>query len=229
MLTVTSDSSRGGLPTGCAGSETWSPLRIGWASVEGPPQVFNRRWLMKPGTSLPNPFGGTDQALMNPGHQNPNLREPAGPVDRQVVFLAVQSREGRPLALLANYSLHYVGGTGPRDISGDYCAAFADRIQQLLGADRLDPPFVGIMSNGTSGNINNINFAAAPEKKRPYEQIRLVADQVAQAVCGEYKRLKWHDYAPLAMRQQELELAVRKPTEEQLRAPGHACRPQTPR
>ena len=58
---------------------------------------------------------------------------------------------GRPLALLANYSLHYVGGVGSGDLSADYFGAFADGIQQLLGADRQDPPFVGIMSNGTSG------------------------------------------------------------------------------
>jgi len=93
---------------------------------------------------------------------------------------------------------------------------FADRIQQLIGADRLDPPFVGIMSNGTSGDVNNINFAAKPERRKPYEQMRLVADQVAQAVFKEYPKLRYVDWAPLGMAQRELELAVRKPTPEQL-------------
>ena len=59
--------------------------------------------------------------------------------------------------MLANYSLHYVGDVGPGHISADYFGVFADRIQQLLGADRQDPPFVGILCNGTSGDINNIN------------------------------------------------------------------------
>ena len=62
------------------------------------------------------------------------------------------------------------------DVSADYYGAFADRVQQLLGADRLDPPFVGIMSNGTSGNINNINFREQAESQPPYAQIRNVAD-----------------------------------------------------
>ena len=36
------------------------PARIGWGSGSLPQQVFNRRWFMKPGPHLNNPFGGTD-------------------------------------------------------------------------------------------------------------------------------------------------------------------------
>ena len=191
------------------------PARVAWGTAELPGQVFCRRWLMKPGTELFNPFGEPDHAKMNPGN-SPNLLKPAGPVDPQIAFLALETLDGRPLGLLANYSLHYVGGTGPNHISADYFAVFADRIQELLGADRQDPPFVAAMSNGTSGNINNVNYAVPRPKKQPYEQIRLVADQCAQAVCQQYKKLIWHDRVPLGMRQRELELAVRKPTPAQL-------------
>jgi len=192
------------------------PARIAWGSASVPGQVFNRRWLMKPGTHVPNPFGGTDQAKMNPGHRRPGLLKPAGPVDPEVCFLSLQAADGRPIALLANYSLHYVGNTGRQTISADYFAAFADRIQQLLGADRLSPPFVGILSNGTSGDVNNINYAAPPERRRPYEKIRLVADEVAQAVLAAHKTLTHRDQVSLDIRQRELTLAVRKPTPEQL-------------
>jgi hypothetical protein len=192
------------------------PARIAWGAASVPDQVFNRRWRMKPGTPLPNPFGGMDQVKMNPGHQDPNLLEPAGPVDPEVCFLSVQSAGGRPIALLANYSLHYVGGTGPAEISADYFALFADRIQQLLGADRLDPPFVGILSNGTSGNINNNNYGAPPQPRKPYEKMRLVADHLAQAVFAECPKLAYRDGVTLAMRQRELVLAARKPTPDQV-------------
>lgn len=191
------------------------PARIAWGTVDQPDHVFNRRWLMQPGTELFNPFGEPDQARMNPGN-SPKLLKPAGPTDPQIAFLALQRLDGRPLGLVANYSLHYVGGTGPNTISADYFGAFADRVQELLGADRMDPPFVAAMSNGTSGNINNVNFAVPRPKKKPYEQIRFVADQCAQAVCREYKKLVWHDWVPLSMRQRELELGVRKPTPAQL-------------
>jgi len=191
------------------------PAKIAWGAVDLPGQVFCRRWLLKPGAEIFNPFGEPDQAKMNPGNRS-DLLKPASPVDPQIVFFALQTPAGQPIGLLANYSLHYVGGTGPNHISADYFAAFADRIQELLGADRLDPPFVAAMSNGTSGNINNINFAVVREKRKPYEQIRLVADDCAQAVLKRYRELEWHEQASFGMRQRELELGVRKPTPAQL-------------
>ncbi len=188
------------------------PARIGWGAGSVPQHVFNRRWHMQPGTPLPNPVGGTDRVLMNPGIGNPQLLEPAGPVDPEVSFVSVQSTNGRPLALLANYSLHYVGRVGERHISADYFGMFADRIQQLLGADRQDPPFVGIMCNGTSGDINNINVRGPSARGAPYEQMRRVANDVAAEVFRAHKTIQHHDWAPLAAAMTELPLAVRKPT-----------------
>jgi len=191
------------------------PAQIAWGTVDVPDQVFCRRWLMKPGTELFNPFGEPDHAKMNPSDR-PNLLKPASPTDPQIAFFALRTPEGRPMGLLANYSLHYVGGTGPNHISADYFAVFADRVQQLLGADRLDPAFVAAMSNGTSGNINNHDYSVPREKLKPYERMRMVADECAQAVCGQYKKLAWHNWVPIAMCQRELELGVRRPTPAQL-------------
>lgn len=193
------------------------PARIGWGQGEVPQHVFNRRWRLAPGRLPANPFGATtDQVKMNPGVGNPNLVEPAGPTDPQVWFISVQSTEGRPIALYANYSLHYVGGVGAGHISADYYGAFADRIQELLGADRLDPPFVGAMSNGTSGDINNINFRGGQPKQPPYGQIRLVANDVAQEVARVCKTLNYHDWVPLGVAQKELTLGLRLPPKEEV-------------
>ena len=199
----------------CCAIHNLQPARIAWGTADLPGQVFCRRWLLEPGAELFNPFGEPDQAKMNPGNR-PDLLKPAGPVDPQIAFLALQTLDGRPLGLLANYSLHYVGATGRNHLSADYFGVFADRIQELLAADRLDPPFVGAMSNGTSGNINNVDFSVGRQKRQPYEQIRFVADQCAQAVYGQYKSLVWRDWVKLDMRERELELAVRKPTPAQL-------------
>ena len=193
------------------------PAKIGWGSAQEPTQVFNRRYFMKPGTPTPNPFGGEDQAVMNPGRGNPNILKAAGPTDPEVAFLSVRSADGRPIALLANYSLHYVGGGKGGALSADYFAMFGDRIQQLLSADRLDPPFVGIMSNGTSGDINNIDWLNKEQKMyAPYEKMREVADFVAQAVYEAHGKIEFHNWVPLGAMQEELTLAVRKPTERQV-------------
>jgi hypothetical protein len=190
-----------------------APAKIGWGVGRDPTQVFNRRWKMKPGAVLSDPFGkGTDRVRMNPGYQLPELGEPAGPTDPEITFISVQTPAGRPVALLANYSLHYVGAVQP--LSADYFAAFADRIGQLLGAGKGEPPFVGIMTNGTSGDINNLNFAGpAPTNQGEYEQIRVVADSVARAAFAAYQKVEHRNWVPLAMAQKEIELGVRRPTE----------------
>lgn len=192
------------------------PARIGWGVVDVPEHLNNRRWFMKPEVKLVNPFGGLDKVRMNPPAGSPDLVKPAGPVDPQVCFISVQSREGRPIALLANYSLHYVGGVGSGHISADYFGMFADRIQELLGADRLDPPFVGMLSNGASGDVNNIPFQNPRPAKKPYEQMRYVAHDLAQKVFEAHQKIEWQEWVPLGMRQVELSLKVRKPTPEQL-------------
>lgn len=193
-----------------------APAKIAWGVGSEPNQVFNRRWKMKPGAVLANPFGGTDEVKMNPPVANPGLLEPAGPTDPGITFLALQSPEGRPIALLANYSLHYVGGVPNGAISADYYGAFAERITQLIGAEHLDPDFVAIMSNGTSGNINNINFRQPHKQQPPYGQIHVVADAVANEVYRVYKNLQYHDWVPLEIRQNEINLGVRHPTEAEI-------------
>src|SRR5690606_2128142 len=120
------------------------------------------------------------------------------------------SLAGKPIALLANYSLHYVGGVPSDHVSADYFAVFADRIQELLGADRQDPPFVGIMSNGTSGDVNNINFGGAAEKNAPYEKMNKVADDVAKEVYRVQQTLEYRDWVSLQAVQSEITLQVRK-------------------
>ena len=191
--------------------------RIGWGSGQEPTQVFNRRYFMKPGTPVPNPFGGKDKVIMNPGRGNPNILKAAAPTDPEIAFLSIQSVNGRPIALLANYSLHYVGPRDQGAISADYFGVFADRIRQLLGADRIAPPFVGIISNGTSGDINNINWLKKQQKRfASYEKMRQVADLVAKAVYKAHQKVKFHDWVQLNAMQKELTLAVRKPTEEQI-------------
>jgi hypothetical protein len=196
-----------------------APARISWGIGSVPGQVFNRRWKMKPGTLLRDPFGGTnDLVKMNPNVGDPNLLEPAGPTDPQVCFISVQHTNGRPMAVLANYSLHYCGGMGGGIVSADYYGAFADRLQQLLEADRQDPPFVAIMSNGTSGNINNIDFRGGQEKQPPFGQLRIVANDVAMEVARAARSLQYRDWVPLHAKQTEIRLGVRLPASNEVRS-----------
>lgn len=190
-----------------------APARVGWGSAHKPEFVFNRRWLLKPDARVPNPFGETgEQVQMNPPPASPRVIGPSNPVDPEVFVLSLQHADGRPLAVLANYGLHYVGGTGGGAVSADYFGAFAASLQARLAPERQDPPFVGIMSNGTSGDVNAIDFSrpAAPPRP-PYARIREVADSLAAEVHRVCQAIEYHDWVPLRMAESDLPLAVRRP------------------
>jgi len=198
------------------------PAEFGWAFGSDPAHVFNRRWHMKEGQSYENPFGiTTDRAKMNPGNVSPSVSIPTAPVDPDVAVLAVRSlADQRPLGLLANYSLHYVGGNPA--ISADYFGAFAREIAQRLNAGDArytgKPAFVGILSNGTSGNINNVNYGSSLRYKRnPGEQINIVARSVADVAQGAYEAIKWEKAVTLDSEEADLELAVRKGNAEDMK------------
>ena len=194
-----------------------APARIGWGTGSEPGQVFNRRWKMKPGEPMVNPFGNTDKVKMNPGVGNPNLLEPAGPTDPGISVVSIQTLDGTPVALLANYSLHYVGGVGKGEVSADYYGMFANRITQLLNADRKHNQFVAIMSNGASGDVNNINFGAASSvSSPPYHQMQKVANIIAAEVYKVVQQIKYQNRVPLSVKQKQIELLVRKPDKREL-------------
>ena len=147
-----------------------TPAEIGWGSGNCPSELFNRRWRMKPGTIPVDPFGQTtDVVQMNPPVESPNLIEPAGTTDPEVSLLVVRSPEGIVRALLANYSLHYVGGVPAQAISADYFGEFSRIMAKRLGDGKKSSEFLAMLTNGTSGDVNDINFRHA---RPPMEPLR---------------------------------------------------------
>src|SRR5690606_7444634 len=60
------------------------------------------------------------------------------------------------------------------------------------------------------------DFRSKGKAQAPYEKMREVADEVAQAVAKAHQGVKFQDWVSLAAARKELVLAVRKPNEEQL-------------
>jgi len=193
-----------------------APAKIGWGGIDVPEEVHNRRWFMKQETVGPNPFGGTDRVRMNPGAGGPDLLKPAGPTDPQVSVLSVVSTSGKPLALLANYSLHYVGGIPAGMLSADYFGEFTRQIRQRLAPGVEEPEFVGILTNGTSGDCNNVNFRQPRPRAEPMQRIREVASRIADAAAEVQRGIKHSGSLNLAMAQREIALGVRKPNAQEL-------------
>jgi hypothetical protein len=144
------------------------------------------------------------------------LIEPAGPTDPECSFLAIREPGGKPLALYAVYSLHYIGNTGRAEISADYFGLFCEEVKRRLDAERLDPPFVAALAHGASGDINNNNVRNPLPRKPPYAQMHYVADDLAAKVCEAMKGLTYRSDITLASRYRELPIGLRHPTADQL-------------
>jgi len=205
----------------CGAIDNLAPARVGWGAGSKPEYVFNRRWYMKPGTVPVDPFGRkNDRVRFNPPAGSPNLVRPAGPVDPEVSVISVRHADGRPLAVLANYGMHYAGGFRRGEVSADYFGVFARRIGELLKAESNAPPFVGMMSNGTSGNIGSgWDFRQPPKDRKkyaPYERMREVGYALADEVHGVVQRIEHRRDVTLAMAQAEIEVGVRRPDEKRL-------------
>jgi len=126
-----------------------------------------------------------------------------------LTLLAVQSTEGRPIAVLANYSMHYFGAPA---ISADYYGSFAEKLGSLIGSADAKPAFVGIMSQGTSGDQHWMDYG---QPKRA-TTLDAYARELAQIAADAYKRIAFQDWAPLAMREKTLRLVTRQPDAKRL-------------
>jgi len=192
------------------------PARVGWGKAECSQFVHCRRWIMRPGTAADPPAAFTGQAtniaMMNPGYANTNKIRQTGPVDPSVTVLSLQAADGRPLALLANYSTHYAG-VSEAGLSADYFGEFCRVMAKELGVEE-GKPFVALMSNGTSGDANCIDFTRPNWKNDRFVVARAVADAVLSAM----KDARYREWVPLAMAEQKRSFKVRLPSRKDVAA-----------
>ncbi|WP_254512246.1 hypothetical protein [Anatilimnocola floriformis] len=191
--------------------ERLKPARIGWAVGRDETNVACRHWEMKPGIAPTNPFGGTkdDTVMMHPGFDNPNKIRATGPTDPEIPVLSLQTPDGKPLAVLTNYSLHYVGG--PKGVSADYYANVCDEMRRLLGADQ-SADFMAVHSNATSGDMWLMDYT---KPKRMFDR-ETVAKEVAAAAFAAFQKIEYFDWLPIVMQEEKLTLKIRKPTAEEV-------------
>jgi neutral ceramidase len=187
------------------------PAKIAFGQVDAPEHVVCRRFYMKQGYAAPNPVtGGLDKVKTNPFGDESQIDRRVAPTDPQVSYLAVQGTNGEWISLLANFSLHYVGDWENGTITADYFGVFADKLQEKLKAT---DGFVGMMSNGTSGEANIWDFLA-PDRypKGFFAKSRLIGEDIAEKVFQSLKNVGWQTAPSLSARYKELAVPVRKPS-----------------
>jgi hypothetical protein len=191
------------------------PARIGWAKGNAAEFTALRQWIRRPDRLAEDPFGNkTLRANMHAGRVWDDVTGEAGPEDPDLTLISIQSRDGRPLAVLGNFSMHYFGD---RDISADYFGLFAEGLKTRLAANAPagKAPFVGIMSHGCSGDIYRVDYKI-PEKDRPKPTIQEYADGLLDIAMKALAGIAHRSDVTLAMAEKRLPLAYRVPDKQLL-------------
>ena len=185
---------------------------VGFARVDANAFTALRRWIHRPDRVDEDPFGNlTVRANMHSARDLDKVVGPSGPEDPELSLIAFQTPDGQPLAVLANFSMHYF--SGEQGLSADYFGHFCQGLQNRLapGTD-----FVAIMSHGCSGDIWRRDYAQ-PQSWDDFPDIRAFASGLVTKAAAAFQTIEFQDAASgVAMVEQRLTLRYRQPDVQRL-------------
>jgi hypothetical protein len=199
-----------------AAQSNLEPARVGFAKTDAADYTAVRRWIRRPDRLAEDPFGNkTVRANMHAGRIWDDVTGESGPEDPDLSLVSFQARDGRPIAVLGNFSMHYFGD---RNISADYFGLFAEGLKQRLAPDSTagKPPFVGLMSHGCSGDIYRVDYTIPAEQRNSKQTIEEYAEGLVGLAVSAYAGITYRDNADLAMAEQRLTLNYRVPDKQRL-------------
>ena len=186
------------------------PARIGFAKEDAAAFTALRQWIRQPDRVVEDPFGNlTVRANMHAGRNWDDAVGESGPEDPDLSLISIQTKAGKPLAVLGNFSMHYFGD---KDISADYFGLFSEGLKQ-----RIDPEgsMVGIMSHGCSGDIYRVDYKV-PEKERSAPTIDAYTNGLLDIAMKAYARISYRENVDVAMAEKRMTLAYRVPDKQRL-------------
>jgi hypothetical protein len=192
------------------------PARVGWAVGQAAEYTAIRRWIRRPDRVAEDPFGNaTVRANMHAAQNWDDVTGPSGPEDPDLSLIAFQAPDGRPIAVLANFSMHYFGDEA---LSADYFGLFCQGVESRLAGDATGSAseIVAIMSHNCSGDIWRRDYSQPPEQRNDKLTIGQFADGLVQIAVDLYGRLDLQGDADLAMSEARQALRYRVPDQQRL-------------
>ena len=175
-----------------AAAENLEPARVGWGDRR-------RRGVTRPcvaGSAGPTASPKIRSAIRpsgptcTPAATGTTSIGESGPEDPDLSLIAVQSTTADPLAVLANFSMHYFGDQA---LSADYFGLFSEGLKPRIAADSGDgrPPFVGMMSHGCSGDIWRMDYTKPPEITAATTDIESYSQGLIDLAVGAYEKIEY--------------------------------------
>jgi hypothetical protein len=192
------------------------PARVGWASANAAEYTALRRWIRRPDRIVNDPFGNpTVRANMHAGANWDDVTGESGPEDPELSLISLQDKDGRPLAVLANFSMHYFGDQA---LSADYYGVFCETLKSRLAKDdgTNRAPFVGIMSHGCSGDIWRRDYTKPAGSRGEDLTLESYTDRLLQIAVQALATIAYRGDVDLAMAETRLQLKYRVPDKQRL-------------
>jgi hypothetical protein len=185
----------------CSANAASVEARCGAGSgIEGS-AVFNRRFRMRDG-----------RTVTHPGVGNPEIVEPAGPIDPNVGVIGAWDADGNLIGAIVNYACHAT--TGPGGTSADWIYYMEKAIRGLWG-DKA----VVVFMNGDGGDVGQVDNRIAYDVKQFGEtNSRLVGGRVGSEANKVLLSLSTmpDSLAPLGAESKVLDIKRRRPRAERV-------------
>lgn len=183
----------------CAADKSRAEARCGVGKGIEDKVAFNRRFRMKNGLSY-----------THPGQLNPDIVEPAGPVDPEVGVIGVWNVQGKCIGCVVNYACHAT--CNPGGISANWIYYLEQTIRGAMG-----PDCVVVFLQGASGDVTQV------DNRNPYVNLagedwaRFVGGRVGAEAVKALLSMPRGDFGPADFRVKTLEMKRRVPEPERVR------------
>lgn len=148
-----------------AAHRSLAPARAAVGTGHEDQVAFNRRFRMRNGLTYTHPRQG-----------NPDMLEPAGPIDPEVGVLGAWDPQGRLLGCVVNYACHAT--TNPGGISANYIYYVEQVLRGVFG-----PDVVLVFLAGASGDVTQVDNRSPYAPRKPEDSARFVGGRIgAEAV-----------------------------------------------
>lgn len=161
--------------------------------------AFNRRFQMKSGLTV-----------THPGQNNPDILQPAGPVDPEVGVIGTWNQEGKMLGCVVNFACHAT--TSPGGISANYVYYLEKVIKGYYGKDT-----VVVFLNGNSGDITQVNNRNPHVNRKAEPWAEYVGGRIGVEALKQLLTMEKGVLLPVRFAAKVVDMPKRKPSEARLK------------